>query len=81
MHPIYKFVDMVSVGNLHWRYLLIDRIYRWRHKLGQRNFPGIGFWWVTAYFKCQSPHKLWSCSLEVVNLVTGQTINDRLEYG
>ena len=28
---IYKFHDMVSVGNLHWGYLLINEVYRQRH--------------------------------------------------
>ena len=38
-HTIYKFPDIVSVGNLHWGYPLTNGVNRWLDDCGFRNFP------------------------------------------
>ena len=30
IHIIYKSLDMILVGNLHWAYALTNGVYRWR---------------------------------------------------
>ena len=66
---IYKFLDIVSVGNLIERYSLSNGVFQWRHESGHMTFPEVNFWCVTSYLKCQPSHKLWSWSLDVMNLV------------
>ena len=36
---LFKFHDMVSIRNLHWRYLLMNGAYRWRQECGHVTFP------------------------------------------
>ena len=43
-HNIYKFLDIVSVGNLYWVYLLIDEVYGWRHEYVHVKFLGNNLW-------------------------------------
>ena len=39
-HTIYKFFDMVSVGNLHWGYPSNNGVTKWRHGCGHMSFSG-----------------------------------------
>ena len=41
IHSIYKFYGMVSVENLHWVYLLINGVYRYRYEHCHATFPRI----------------------------------------
>ena len=49
IHTIYKFHHMMSVGNLHWGYLLIHEVYRQRHACGRLTFPRKTFCYGTSY--------------------------------
>ena len=43
VRTIYKFPDMLSVGSLHWRYPLINEVYRWCHECDPVTFSKILF--------------------------------------
>ena len=43
IRTIYKYLDMVSVGNLHWGYPLKNGDTRWRHECGRMTFPGTSY--------------------------------------
>ena len=53
IHTIYKFSEIVSIGNLPLGYPLINRGYRWSHGFGQMALPGTNVWCTTPYLKCQ----------------------------
>ena len=43
IHTTDKYIDMVSVANLHSGYHLVNRATVWRHKCGHVTFPGTSF--------------------------------------
>ena len=49
IRTIYKFHDMVSVGNLHRVYPFIYGVCRQRHECGHVTFPRKNFWCATFY--------------------------------
>ena len=44
IQTIYKFCDMILVGNLNYGYSLISRVYRWHNEGNHMTFPGNTFW-------------------------------------
>ena len=80
MRTIYKFLDIMSTGNLHWGYPLINEVYWWPHECGAITFLENTFWCVTTYLKCEPLHELCSWRLDVINLVRGHDAICRPEH-
>ena len=51
---------MVSFGNLHWGFVLINAVHRWRYENGHMTFPGNTFWCelVTGNVNLYTCHKI-----------------------
>ena len=79
-HTIYKFLDTVSVGNLYREYHLINGVFIWSDTFHHMTFPGNTLWCTTVQLKYQPLHKLWSLSLDEINLVKGQLVIYRPDY-
>ena len=75
MHTILKFPDMVSIGNFHWGYLLVNEVYRWDHDDGHIFFMKI-LSSVQLLFKMSSAKQSWRSG--IINLIKGQCISYRI---
>ena len=58
---------MVSFGNLHWGFVLINAVHRWRYENGHMTFPGSTFWCETCYGKCEPLHMPQNWHLDETN--------------